>query len=125
MEAYGRTLQAPMSFESGDRPCWLPGPIGITGSAFSTGLALQGFGDALDAAQPCIPGRSDSAQLRDHPSQLGLIDIPQFLPPGWCSPDELGSFEHAEMFGDRLTGNRELLAERGRSVLAGGQEQIQ
>src|SRR4051812_1317506 len=87
--------------------------------------ALDRFGDPLDATQPGVPGRADRRQLRDRAGELGLVHLVEALASGRRDVDESDPVQYAEVLGDRLPRDRQLLAQRGRRAAAGGQQQVE
>src|SRR4051794_3865600 len=87
--------------------------------------ALDRFGEPLDALQPGVPGGPDRRQLRDRAGQLGLVHLVEALASGRRDVDQPSPVKYAEVFGDRLPRDRQLLAQRGRRAAAVGQEQVE
>ena len=88
-------------------------------------LAFDRLGDALDAAQPAVPGGADRGELRDGPGELGVVDLVAPLAPAGAPCTRPDAVEHAEVLGHGLAGDRQLLAERGGGAVAVGEQEVE
>src|SRR5215213_9111728 len=87
--------------------------------------ALNCFGDPLDATQPGVPGGADRGQLRDRAGELGLVHFVEALASGRRDVDQPDPVKYAQVLGDRLPRDRQLLTQRGRRAAAVGQQQVE
>src|SRR5262249_53216235 len=87
--------------------------------------ALEPFGDPLDPLHPGVPCRADRGQLGDRTRELGLVYLVAALAPRRRCVYQADAVEHTEVLGDRLPGDGQPRAERGRRTARVGQEQIE
>ena len=76
--------------------------------------ALDPFGEPLDPLQPCVPGRANGGQLGDRAGELSLVHLVVARAPGRRHVHQADAVKHTEVLGDRLPGDGQPLAERGR-----------
>src|SRR3954468_12600873 len=87
--------------------------------------SLDRLGDPLDPLQAGVPCRADRGQLGDGASQLCRVHAVALLPAGRCGADKVDAIEDREMLGHSLSGDRQLIAQRGRCSTAVDEQQIE